>query len=494
MKFKKLYILIFAAMVFTLSSCEDYLDVDHEDIVVAEKNKQDYQTLNSSVLATYALLGDLTEQMFLSGEVRGELVVTNSNANSYIEEFNNNTFSAANPYVSARGFYSIVNNTNRLIAENKNAITTGIIDSLDYNALHSELIGLRGWTYFQILKNYGTCKYFKEVRKYPAPEIQALTYEAAVDTILADVLAVDTLSYSEFGDGANSNWNRIRVLQQTINTLVGELYMEKGEFEKAALKFEEIIRKTDEHKSASAVSSDNNFKLQTYKRSDWRSIFMGSSSNSEGLFWIFAGKEYNQFNDLQKWTATATNGGMYVVKPSQVAISNFIREGDTWRGEYSSFKTDGSQYYINKYIIDRGANENDAQFFLYRAGRVHLLWAECLNRLDERTRALEILNNGTHLGDGIYTGGVRNRVGLSPIVIPVESRDKMLWLEDKIIDELALETAFEGNRWYDLVRIAKRRNDPEWLANRVLNKFPEEEKERHRADFSMDSWYLPVFE
>ena len=43
-------------------------------------------------------------------------------------------------------------------------------------------------------------------------------------------------------------------------------------------------------------------------------------------------------------------------------------------------------------------------------------------------------------------------------------------VEDLIMDEEALEFAFEGYRFYDLMRVALRRNDPSYLANRVYNR------------------------
>lgn len=71
----------------------------------------------------------------------------------------------------------------------------------------------------------------------------------------------------------------------------------------------------------------------------------------------------------------------------------------------------------------------------------------------------------------------------------------MLGLEGKIIDEDALELAFEGNRWPDLVRVARRQNNPAFLAERVYQKLlkagdPNATTTRAKL---MDpaNWYLP---
>jgi len=68
-------------------------------------------------------------------------------------------------------------------------------------------------------------------------------------------------------------------------------------------------------------------------------------------------------------------------------------------------------------------------------------------------------------------------------------------LEDKIIEEDALEMAFEGERWSDLTRIARRRNDNAFLADKVYEKLlkagnPKAGEVRAKL-MNRDNWYLP---
>ena len=66
-------------------------------------------------------------------------------------------------------------------------------------------------------------------------------------------------------------------------------------------------------------------------------------------------------------------------------------------------------------------------------------------------------------------------------------------VEDLIIDEMGLELAFEGTRFSDLYRAAKRRNEPDYLAERVARRHTGEVDEALRARLNNpDNWFLPI--
>jgi hypothetical protein len=143
--------------------------------------------------------------------------------------------------------------------------------------------------------------------------------------------------------------------------------------------------------------------------------------------------------------------------------------------------------------------------FLYRVATLYLHYAEALNNLGYPSTAFAVLkygmNNQTFVDSAAIAAhekanlpaycnftdprfesntAIRARtlgnVDLDTLyyVIPplATAEDSIRFVDEKICEELGLETAFEGNRFHDLMRFAKRFNEPAYLANKVGAKNP----------------------
>jgi hypothetical protein len=180
---------------------------------------------------------------------------------------------------------------------------------------------------------------------------------------------------------------------------------------------------------------------------------------------------------------------------------------------------------VYKYSINKNSYDHDANFIIFRAANIHMYYAEMLIwrvYIDDGQESRQVLNSLNFINDGNYNGdsrqlGVRGRVGFAngdealyvrnvvyehdPINNEVvgfkylTSLDqKQRHLEELFLEERAREMAFEGERFYDLMRIAKRRGEPSFLADIVASKFSGSKREQVRAYLmNPENWYIPLY-
>ena len=96
---------------------------------------------------------------------------------------------------------------------------------------------------------------------------------------------------------------------------------------------------------------------------------------------------------------------------------------------------------------------------------------------------------------------VENKV--ETILRPITYQDSLNYIADLVIDELALELAWEGTRFGDLIRFAKAMGDNEVLAKRVAGRAFDNDVTYRSPEFQYDAelysrmmdennWYLPL--
>ena len=202
--------------------------------------------------------------------------------------------------------------------------------------------------------------------------------------------------------------------------------------------------------------------------------------------------------------------------------SNFQLSSYGTQSEYSEYNS------YNQYVY----KINSSRINLYRATMIYLRYAEALNRagypqsafailkygicdevLENRVDPIEVKQAGElvsfdhnvfRLEDvlGVHSLGSGDSQANAFYELPqpeteLASRQDTVnyqipLVEDLIITEMALEGAFEGYRFNDLMRVALRRGDPNYLAAPIARRNGESDNALYSLLMDPKNWYLPL--
>ena len=193
-------------------------------------------------------------------------------------------------------------------------------------------------------------------------------------------------------------------------------------------------------------------------------------------------------------------------------------------------QSDYSEYNSNRQSINKISS---SRVVLYRRSMIYLRYAEALNRagypqsafailkygicndiLKKHVDSLEVKQAGSLVSfdsdifrfDGNYYGvhslGSGDAHANEYYILPQPASElasrqdtvnyQIPLVEDMIITEMALEGAFEGYRFCDLMRVALRRGDPAYLADAVARREGTVDERLRSLLMNKENWYLPL--
>ena len=535
-----LYISFLIAFSFIATSCSDFMDVASTTTV----------DTNSAVTDTvYPLFGVLTkfqnlaEKYVVLGELRGELMTTTTNSDDYLRQIENYDVSSDNPYADVTPYYEVINNCNNILNDTSLAHRT----SKKYANEYATVSLIRAWTYLQVGINYNKALYLQKpvlnVDDLPATGSSMLSFKDLVDQLISDV-AFQTTTTSIIPTYA------VAYSCPQRNFILGELYMWKATLQQEneiasatpdSLKTSKSFYQTAAGYYKAIIQNDGSLSANTdmYKLStlfggtSWSTIFSYTRSNTalsnEVLWMIIFDQNSGNYNNLKKLFSNTS--GDYKLKPSDYVINLWNTQklstgkiGD-YRGQNGSWASVSGVPVVQKYLYNKTQFSDNAEVYLARASMVYLRYAEAVNRCGKPMLALTALKYGLNKTNMLnyvptaektpsagfinfddvrydFSKGVRGRALIEPSTLivpnfkwdatnPAKSKnDSINYVEDAILQEYALETAFEGNRWADCMRVAIRRdNSGEYMYSLLAQK----QSNANVADKLKvkTNWYLP---
>ena len=558
-------------LLFSMGSCQDYLDVLPEDKLVGEQMYRNVNDADAAVIGIYGKFMGLAEKYVILNEMRADLMTTTANSSPYLKQLSNHNETAGNPYVSPKDFYEVIQNCNDALYNFDIMLAEKRLKQAEYDHRYSDVACIRSWVYLQLGIQYGNIPYITE----PIETLEDVKNPAKYPKIPFNQLIEKLVDFTEalpFKKPYPSGTN-LRTTVDGYSTeyffinkecLLGDLNLWKGDYTKAASYYKNVMETAtgaassaylyDKYRLSwsagditvaylSGRTDDANGLINT-ETQGWRSIFSRPYDAQWTYEWIWSLPFSSSFAPKNPFIAFfSKTSGNYLAKPSQSAIDLWNSETQAngfpydARGPKYTYKMVGGEPVIMKYLYKYEAAadpfKTEGEWFLYRAGKLHLRYAEAANRDNHHYLADAIYNNAgvrrAYLPAGVVTGsddvtnimqthlpypynfdaregtfpsyrsdwyrsslGVRGRAYLKykPVV-----GDSLIAIENNIINEAALELAYEGNRWEDLVRVARRRNDPAFLADKIyakLNKEGNAEATEVRTKLmNPANWYLP---
>ena len=537
-KYIKLIVMVLAISIVN-TSCEDFFDFKSNQYMGADEN-----TINSANDTVFSVIGILTKMQKLSdkyvliGELRGDLLATTAFADEELKKLNSFSTDNNSYFSDVTDYYAVINNCNYFISRADTSIS--VKGNKPFIKELGAVKSFRAWTYLQLVLNFGKVAYYEtpilnvsdSEKKYPVLNIAQL-----VDTLIKDLEPCAKYDMPNYGTIFTAD---SKYLFLNTQCLLGDLYLwkaavsednylsQKTIYEKAAQYYADaIVQKKFVNSNIDIKWTNSAF---TSSVDSWSSLF-GQTVGSNELISILslASNSYSgnttQLPYYYKNAHLAASQKLIdlfdeqvYVYPLSSTVNSFTygdlrKKGSVFSGSTGDFADIPLpvKYRYNTIVLNR-------------VGQLYLRYAEAVNRAGKPGVAFAVLKYGLNsttiadskavptneitpmpayvsvfnnaafnLSTGIHTRGCGNSALNTRFVIPLSCttlNDSVTFVENTICDEYALETAFEGNRFQDLMRISEHRNDPTYLAKKIASTHQDES---YYLTFLSDklNWYLP---
>ena len=490
-----------------LTGCEDFFDTLPMNEVVLENFWTDKNDVTSVVNSCYEALESeaFLERMGIWGELRSDNLKGGSNPSDDINQILKENILPSNPMCNLSEFYKAINRCNTVCyyAPKVQAIDPNYTES-EMRANIAEASAIRALCYFYLIRTFRDVPYSTEpsiddLQNYVLP---ATPFNDVLDSLITNLESVknDAVRRYYLDESSNAYQNSSRITRVAIWALLADLYLWKGDWDNC-IKYCDLVLdfKRNQYEdmlerlgSISYIDLFGDIPMILDKTSGsttygnaYNEIF-GYGNSFESLFELYFESNQNLSN---KWVGNYY--GNSNTPTGRLGVPDFLRQ-DVALGNnalfkkfdgraYASVAMENQSYYARKYSFDNVSydtqnvtNENsvkfsgslrssdDANWIFYRLSDAILMKAEALiergaadtlveNSAADFARAFHLIN--TVNKRAIDASPISSRSDTLKLADYVSSKGAMV---DLLIEERQREFLFEGKRWFDLVRFARR--------------------------------------
>lgn len=464
--------LLLAVVLFTQFGCSgSWLELLPPSGLTREEFWKTKEDVKAVVMGAYSSFTQMDNLLFIHGEARADMVTDDVNIDESIRNMMNGNIYSDNWLSNWQNFYKVINYCNEVI-DNAPAVKEVDKTFTDYQlkGYMSEAYFLRGLAYFYLVRIFDDVPFITT----PSETDDTNFYVAKTDgDVILDSIRQDLLSCRNYlsDDYLSLKETKGRASKEACEALLADIALWQ-------FNYEQVI----EH--VTNIEGSKNIELMP--SASWFEMYYPGNS-LESIFEFQYDESQNQQNNV--YGLTEVNSRNF--DPSETAIQMFAMEytDEPFRGEKVSISKNGDDdYSIWKYVglvpdgmtSRPGSIQKGANWIVYRYADVLLMKAEALSQLGRYAEALTIINE------------IRLRAGLAQISIT----NSAVAYEDAILNERALELAFEGKRWFDLVRMG-RRNDyarKDQLVELIIKNVPSTQKRILGSKLTNPlGWFMPIY-
>lgn len=520
MKPIKQYIMVGLGML-SLSACGDFLDIKPQNEIVLEDYWTEKADATSMLMSCYDALGaeNCLRRIALWGEVRSDNMKAGTNAPFWLQDILKENLQPTNEICNWEDIYRTINYCNTFIhyAPSVSATDPNYKDS-EMKANVAEAKAIRALCYFTLAKTFNAVPFTLEPSLSDDQEyiLPATKFEDIVAALIADLEGCkdDAVRRFYLDDNAKSYENSSRFTRVGIRALLADLYLWAGDYQKCSETCDEIISYKKSQYEEWLADPDLRFRanremalfneiplilespvgssVDTYRGDAYQSIF-GDGNSFESLFELYCNTQFGNSNKyVQDYYCNRNNSGYFgfLAAPDHlyenIAIDKnvvFLSKNDC--RAYENIKADGSRFAIRKYgrtsvslNMKSISNESTVQagedirsndrsnWIFYRLTDVMLMKAEAelLQGEEHFETAFSLINAVNKRARNVTSTTERDTLEYADYATSQNAMEQLLF------DERHRELMFEGKRWFDLVRMAKRDGNTSRLVNETMPK------------------------